>query len=304
MTLCLAWKNRNEIYFASDSRLTDGNHGIVTDNATKVFKVDVEIYGARDSSNPDAGEPLIHQTKYGICFSGSYLNGSLLADSIEEILSNIQISPYSDYSIDNLSDIAFAIYKQVSKQITEINGSLGLSEVLFGGYCLMNKDFHLYKFAPLPIQQNTLIDFEKSKIDLTKQTILLGDEKAKAAAKKLLFKINSSYSHFHLLREIIRDDSIQTVGGNIQSGIFYPSIFKTYGIVEYTSEEDEWGFLQVRDNYRFRGLKLDFNDSELRKGNLNIHKTFFNPFEDERDKLFKQVSESLEKKIKGTGKRE
>lgn len=298
MTLCLAWKIRDEVYFISDSRLTEGNQRTITDTATKVFKVDVEIYGARDSNKPDEEEPLIFQTKYGICFAGSYLNGSLIADSIEEILSNIQASPYSDYSISNLSDLAFAVYKQVSKQLAETNGAFGLSEMLFGGYCLMKESFHLFNFRPLPLEQDKLIEFEKTEIILGDQPVLLGDLQAKEAANELLKNINREYTYFHLLRDLIKDQSLPTVGGNIQSGIFYPSTFKTYGIVEYTADENEWGLLDVKDNYRFRGLNLDFDDSELRKGDLNIHKNFFNPFESERNALFDLANKKIEERVK------
>jgi hypothetical protein len=91
----------------------------------------------------------------------------------------------------------------------------------------------------------------------------------------LLEKINNDYSHFHLLREVINDLSIKTVGGNIQAGLFRTNRFKTYGIVEYSTFKDEFGILQVKDSYKFRGLSLDIEDNELRKGNLHIQKPFF-----------------------------
>jgi hypothetical protein len=41
MTLCLAWKKGNEVYFASNSRLTDNQKNILTNEATKIFKVGI-----------------------------------------------------------------------------------------------------------------------------------------------------------------------------------------------------------------------------------------------------------------------
>lgn len=298
MTLCLAWKQGQEIYFASDSRLTDTQKSVLTNDATKIFKVGVEIYGPVRSEEPEIPEPLLHQTTFGLCFTGSYLNGSLLADTIEEVLSNLQGTPeYSDFSIDNLTDIAFAIYKQVSKQLTEIHRENGLTEVLFGGYCPVNSEFKLYKFYPKPLISNETLDYEKEELNLNGQTILIGDKSAKEKAGELLKNLNRQYSHFHLLRDVINNTDIPTVGGNIQAGLFRPIKFKTYGIVEYSTFEDDYGMLQVKDSYKFRGLSLDFDDTELRKGNINIKKTFFNPFEHEREEFFNQVFKSIDEHV-------
>jgi hypothetical protein len=295
MTLCLAWKQGQEIYFASDSRLTDAQKSVLTNDATKVFKVGVEIYGPVRSEEPEIPEPLLHQTTFGLCFTGSYLNGSLLADTIGEVLSNLQGTPeHSDFSIDNLTDISFAIYKQVSRQLTEIHRENGLTEVLFGGYCPISNEFTLYKFYPKPLINGEPLDYEKEELNLNGQTIFIGDKAAKDKAGELLNNLNRHYSHFHLLRDIINDTEVPTVGGNIQAGLFRPTKFKTYGIVEYSTFEDEYGMLQVKDSYKFRGLSLDFDDTELRKGHINIKKTFFNPFEHEREAFFNQVLRSID----------
>ncbi len=47
----------------------------------------------------------------------------------------------------------------------------------------------------------------------------------------------------------------------------------------------------------FRGLKLDLDNAELRKGDININKPFFNPFEDERNALFNETSILNEKEV-------
>jgi hypothetical protein len=298
MTLCIAWKKGYEVYFASDSRLTDNQKSVLTNDATKIFKVGVEIYGPVRSEEPEIPEPLLHQTTFGLCFTGSYLNGSLLADTIEEVLSNLQgTREYSDFSIANLTDIAFAIYKQVSKQLTEIHRENGLTEVLFGGYCPINSEFKLYKFYPKPLIAGEPLYYEKEEVSINGQTIFIGDKLAKEKAGELLNNLNRQYSHFHLLRDIITNMDVPTVGGNIQAGIFRPTKFKTYGIVEYSTFEDDYGMLQVKDSYKFRGLSLDFDDTELRKGNINIKKTFFNPFEHEREEFFNQVFNGIDKHV-------
>jgi hypothetical protein len=72
MTLCLAWKQNNEYYFASDSRLSnDGS--IISDDANKIFNIKVEISGPVPSDTPMAEAPIVHQSSFGLCFAGSFL---------------------------------------------------------------------------------------------------------------------------------------------------------------------------------------------------------------------------------------
>jgi len=290
MTLCLAWKQGENIYFASDSRLMSSEETILTDYASKIFKVGVEIY--KDLPELFSGLPKkpIHQTTYGLCFSGSYLNGSILANTIDSFLSNILVVPYSDISIDNLSNIAFTIYKQVSQQLMQTSNENGLSQVLFGGYCLQTNDFKLYKFFPKDIEYGQVLEFGKEEINLNSQTILLGDAPAKLKAEELLEKVDAEYTHYHLLREIIQDTTFKTVGGNIQVGCFQPSKFRTHGFTEPSSYRDNDGYLQIEETYILSGLKLDFKDinNELFSGKIYPNELFFSPFQKEKMELIQQ----------------
>lgn len=290
MTLCLAWKQGQKIYFASDSRLTNSDNTVLTNYASKIFKIGVVIHNQFPETFSGLPEKPIHQTTYGLCFSGSYLNGSILSDTIDNFLSNILVGPYSDISIDNLSNIAFAIYKQVSQQLMEINNCKGLSEVLFGGYCLKTNNFKLFKFFPKGFVSGQILEFGKEEINLDCQTILLGDEPAKQKAQELLKKIDTDYTRYHLLREIIQDMTLPTVGGNIQVGCFQPREFKTHGIVEPSSYKDSNGYPQIEDTYKFSGLVLDLGDtnSELFSGKIQTYEAFLCLFQNEKNELIKQ----------------
>ena len=290
MTLCLAWKQGNSFYFASDSRLTNSDKTVLTNYATKIFKIGVQIYKDFPEIFSAIPQKSIYQTTYGLCFSGSYLNGTVLANTIDNFLSNILIGPLSDISIDNLSNIAFAIYKQVSEQLISINRDSGLSEALFGGYCLKTNEFKLYKFYPKEITPNQLFEFGKEEINLNKQTVFLGDKLPKEKAEEFLKKIDKNYTHYNLLKEIIQDSSLHTVGGDIQIGCFQLRKFKTHGFVETTLFEDENDNIQIKDIYKFNGLKLDMEDSksELFSGKIQTYEAFYNIFPKEKAELIKQ----------------
>lgn len=285
MTLCIAWKQHERVYFASDSRLTNPDKTIITNYATKIFKIKVAGIG------PSPDEAPIFSTDFGLCFTGSYLNGSLIADTISEVLSNLQVTPYSDYSIDNLSEIAFVVYKNVSVQLMELNREKGLAKALLGGLCPFANIFKLYEFAPNPSYTGSQMEFIKTEIIIAENSAFLGDNDAQCAATDLREKLSKTYSYFHILRDIINNAEISTVGGQIQVGVFEENTFRTSGIAEYALHKDEYGFHSVNNKLTFRGIDFGFIDSELRIGNINVVKTFFDPFELEHMQLFHQANQ-------------
>ncbi len=105
---------------------------------------------------------------------------------------------------------------------------------------LAKQRFKLYKFSAT-VSNN--VQFNKDEIHLTTQTILLGDKNAKQKANELLKKLGKRYTHIHLLREVIQNSSVTTVGGQIQCGLFRNNMFKTYGIIEYEKYQDECDFI-------------------------------------------------------------
>ncbi len=287
MTLCLAWKTHVEAFFISDSRLTDTYKRVVTDDSPKVFKINVRIF---DAAPAGEAPKLLHQTNFGMCFTGSYMNGSILADSTEEVLSNLQAIPqYSDTTMDNLSEIAFSIYKQISQGLVDIHQAGGLAKVLFGGLCPVTTMFRLYEFG-FDLNGPDGLVFEKKEIKTAAgELIIMGDGKAEREARKFWESEPKPLTAFHILRTIIKDAHIPTVGGPIQVGVFSPDGFQLNGIMEYEKYTDEFGHLAVKDHWRFRGFSLNLGDNELRRGDVNILKTFLNPFENERIAYNKEV---------------
>jgi hypothetical protein len=277
MTLCLAWKQDENIYFISDSRLTDNDKNIITDNATKIYNINLKLFSSTSSDTSEDNESPLYDSSFGMCFSGSYLNGSILADTIGEIFSTLQVAPdISDYSLEALSNIAFNIYKQVSTQLTMINREAGLCEVLFGGYCPIYKNFSLYKFHAN--FENETIEYKITKQNLTNEAILIGNFNAQEKAKELIKNINKDYNYFHLLQDIIIDHKIPEVGGEIQNGIFKNHEFKIYGIVESEKKQDEFGNETISNKFKFRGIEINYEDDDIIKYNMIFKKNYFDPF--------------------------
>src|SRR5689334_20124544 len=140
MTLCLAWTRSGEISFASDSRLTNGYKQTITDIATKIFTINVNVISKEQNS-------LLLNLKYGMCFTGSYLNGSILADTIGELLSSLMIKQGDLLDASTIATIAFGIFQDVSNHLMQFNGKEGLSAMWFAGYCTTQQKHRIFKFS-------------------------------------------------------------------------------------------------------------------------------------------------------------
>jgi hypothetical protein len=294
MTLCLAWKDKSKYYFSSDSRLRNES-GIITDKASKIFKINIRILGPSNREKTNTANEILLDSSYGLCFAGSYLNGSLLADTMNQVLTNLQGAPnFSDFSFSNLSNIAFNIYKQVSTQLMEINQINGLSNVLFGGHCIEKSKYIFYEFG---FKVNAQIDFYKNELNDNDFPKYIGDNTAKGKATELAQNLGTNYSHFHILRDIIVDTEINTVGGDIQTGIFENKKFDTHGILEYHIENNAHNFSEVKTEFKYRGIKIDYDNLEQSSGNIHRSISFINPFENERNQYHKEIIRGIDEDI-------
>lgn len=285
MTLCLAWKVNNEINLLSDSRLTK-EEKILTNNANKIYSIYVNAYKGTLESRKE-----IYSAKYGLCFAGSYLNGSLLADTISELTTEIFVEDVTDLNFDLINEIAFFVYENVSRHLMEINRFDTFSEVFFTGTNPIDGQTELSKFSFI-IDDNK-VTFLNEKIQLKNNHIFyLGNSKAIELAQSLEHKINQTFTHFHLLSKIITDNNILEVGGCIQYGCLLNGNFRTYGIVDfdYYKLEDINVFL-TKNTYSFRGLPMNLEDTKIKNLNCRINKVYMSPFTDKEKQIEEKVKQ-------------
>lgn len=290
MTLCLAWKKETNISLLSDSRLSDGET-ILTDNANKVFTINVRVVNQQDRQ-------VVFDSAYGMCFAGSYLNGSNLANTISELTSEIEIEDGEVVNFDKIAEIAFILYEYISRHLMEINRRKGLSEVFFIGYCPEAKDNKINKFYSKIGDEGT-IEFQRQDIELKEnELVYLGDSNAIQAAKELEGKIGYPYTEFHLISEIINNKEVPTVGGGIQYGCIVANKFRTYGIVDYELYEPQnrSEYFRVKEMFTFRSIPFNWEDSELKKIKVSLNKVFMAPYVDKKASLQKQSDEKNNEK--------
>ncbi len=288
MTLCIAWKRNNQIYLASDSRVTKkvgDEYYTTSDAAPKVYSIPLRIYGIGEDN-------LLYDKDWGFCLAGGYINGSGYANTLSEILSNLQIAPeVSDVSYTNILAIAFKIYEQISIDLVQSGNKEALAKVLITGICPLNEQtIFLYEFGYKLTSQG--VDYYSNGVNLDEQYHCIGDQDAIDYFQQNIV-IQQNGNVFQILKDVCKNPDLKTVGGNLQTGILRsgdPKHFSLYGFFESELEFDD-PFWTVSDKWNFRSIELK---PELFEGDIHIRKSFLTPFEDIRNALFDEAHQKNE----------
>jgi hypothetical protein len=85
--------------------------------------------------------------QYGLCFTGSYLNDSLLADTIREMISHLVLDDPHAIDAQTIARITFQIYQEVSRHLMAINRRSALTEMWLAGFCPASGRDRLFRFS-------------------------------------------------------------------------------------------------------------------------------------------------------------
>lgn len=271
MTLCLVWKNGGQIHFASDSRISFGNN-LYADVAIKVFSIPVKIYTATDAQTGQRS--LDYDHNIGMCFAGSTTNAYLVKESVYEVLQHLQYTPYTDFSMKGISRLVSKFYEHTSRRICEQIGDCGIADFFLGGYCPAARTLRVYKFTIDNSVHPIVANYEE--VLLTDGIELLGSGSTRA---REVLNYNQNIDRFRLLKDIIKDITIPSVGGNIQYGRFENNDFIVKGVQDY--EINANGRVNVRFN--LRGTELYKDDFACDYDDFHISYSFILPFKVEID---------------------
>jgi hypothetical protein len=242
MTLCVVWRTNDVVHFASDSRVTLAKNSYAN-IGIKVLSLPYNIYSPYDCITKERS--LDVSGELGICFAGSAINSLFLKESVAELLKELQYVPnYTNISMDSLSKLIFTAYRLISKEIcsTAIGGN-GRAALVVAGWCIEKKCIRTFL-----LETNDENNHSCNEI-LTKpnQHYFLGS--GASQAKDLLPSNPSNTDFLTVLKKVIDDENVGSVGGSIQYGHFDNSKFKLSGIVELSESVHYWrGALDVNSD--------------------------------------------------------
>lgn len=280
MTLCMAWKNGGQIHFASDSRISFGNNRYA-DVGIKVFSIPVKIYTATDTQT---GERSLHYDhNIGMCFAGYTTNAYVVKESVYEVLQHLQYTPYTDFSMKGISRLVYKFYEHTSRRICEQIARHGIADFFLGGYCPAARILRVYKFTIDDSAHPIVANYEE--VLSTDGIELLGSGSTRA---RELLSHTPNINRFRLLKDIIKDTTVPSVGGNIQYGTFENNNFVIKGVQDY--EIGANGEVNVR--FSLRGTELYKGDIVPDYDDFHISYTFITPFKAEIDEAIDNERET------------
>ncbi len=278
MTLVIANRLKNHISLSSDSRISFGAAGHI-DYGIKIFTVPISIYSPTSFKTNITN--LDYNYKLGLAVVGSAINAYTVKESVFEILQNLQYIPgYTDLSMKGIADLVFKVFNKTTLDLGNIIQQSGICELILTGYCPEKNALRVYEF---------FCDTSTYPIRPGYKEILISDGMeffgSGATEAENIYHLNNKLSPFHIVRQVINEGKVNTVGGGIQYGEFVSNNFKVYGVEDYLLNGDG-SFKEYI--YTLRGINLYRDEFECGDDGFHIAYSFKRPFEEEIKNIWKQ----------------
>lgn len=275
MTLVIAHRLKNKVSLTSDSRLNFGASGFI-DYGIKIFSVPVNIYSQPDRRTKS--KELIYSKNMGLAVVGSAMNAYTIKESVSEILQHLHyLSDRTDMSMTGIAKIVYKVFCRTTLDFGDLMQRNGICELILTGYCPQKKVQRVYKFScdtsGYPIKPN----YEEILID--DGMVFFGSGTIEA---KKIYQENTNLKPVFIVKRVILESKVDTVGGVIQYGEFLEDNFNIYGVEDYTLKED--GSFN-KFHYSLRGVNLYIKELEPDYDGFEVVYKFLRPFKNEKDKL-------------------
>jgi len=252
MTLCIVWREGENIKFCSDSRISFGDH-TTSDFGIKIVRMPFRIFDPNDESG---NQKLIATGDLGLCFAGSALGALMTKDALSELVSNLQAVPnFHDIGMDGIADFVKRAFEVISKAVSLALWERGQTKIVFAGYCAKQKRHRAFE-----MERNAKNEFQFDEILKLPTDHLFFGSGSKEAKLRDDVKHMTDKAAMEILQAVIDDPAVKGVGGNIQYGRFNGKQFQPYGVAKLGDGVHYW-----------RG-PLDFNGPDFDQANGLIPK--------------------------------
>lgn len=283
MTLVIAARKNGHVHFVSDSRVTFGDQGFC-DIGIKIFSNPVKVMSAIDPFTNESTTDYEHNV--GIAVIGGAINSYLIKDTIYEILQNVQHNSLNPrFSFEEVAKLVFKVYKRTSEELSFLRNN-SLCSVLLGGYCSEMDTIRIFKFEPNMNEEN-IWSYNFSEFLSEDGVEFFGKGKERAIA---INSIEQDLSPFEIMKMVIQDEDVPSVGGGIQYGGFHDKDFRILGIEDYSVNPDG----SFKEHlYTLRGISLYKNDFNYKDCDLHINYKFLRAFQKDIEMIKRKDIEGL-----------
>ena len=136
--------------------------------------------------------------------------------------------------MENVADLVFTAYRAVSRTLTQQIGELGLSTAVIAGYCTVEERLRAFKLVTTTQNESSC-----EEVLVNEGEYELFGSGAPAARKRIdgLGRAPTSFDFVAVLKAVVDDSNVNSVGGNIQYGKFQGTRFTTYGVLETFADD-------------------------------------------------------------------
>lgn len=244
MTLNIVWRDPgSRVHFFSDSRVNLGS--ATSDFGIKLTRMPYNIYGPVTNGQP---ADLLQCGDIAITFAGHSVLPLMIKETLAEILYRVQVIPgYSRYDMDALSKLIFHAFEIIAKDADfKTYGAINVG-IIFGGWCETARKHRIYK---MEVTQDTRPSLTEILVNPDSIEVM---GSGKVEAERLLSgKPLNQKTIFGVLKAVIDDPAVNTVGGNMQYGDLNANRFRLFGMSEVENGQVHY----------WRGM-LDLNSEEF-----------------------------------------
>lgn len=233
MTLCIAWRDNDGVHFSSDSRITFAQNSYA-DVGIKVLSLPYQILAPLDHCENNFRN-ITFSGELGMCFAGSAVNSLIIKEALAEILKTLQHIPgHTDTSMQGIADFILVAYREISRKVCETSiGENGRAEMLIGGFCHVKKVVRIFRFSTDNLNNHTCQEVLQEP-----SHILLGT--GRSHAQREMPMTPALHDYFNILKTVIADTNVPSVGGNIQYGQFKDNQFIVHGVYDFGPPVHYW----------------------------------------------------------------
>jgi hypothetical protein len=225
MTLAAIWRSgddarRFDLWAASDSRISD-SYGKLIDEGIKIFELPVRC--AKPNAEGSFSD-VFYSSSFGLVCAGSTLIFQHVYATLVPLLNNLGALNETAVSIRDAADLAAWVCETLVSSLGQRKGPDALRvEMALIGWCPLEQQVDGYSLLPRTAG-GTFEGVEPVHLDLSNGNVtFLGDQLTKS--RHLMAEVQHAgqpdspvgVAPLTVIREMIEDDSVPTIGGDVQA---------------------------------------------------------------------------------------
>jgi hypothetical protein len=268
MTLCALQRQNQQVWVATDSRLTWRGRSVPADVGVKLMPLVLRVYGAVEAGS-NAPPTLLHTRVLGLATVGSLVTTFVAKQLLEAVLSSLQAAGHlADLSMRTIAEVCAKVLESVSRDVCNAIFEDGTGQLVLVGKCLETHHPRVFVLRVPEAGGGKVVEIEE--VLQENGVLYLGSGREAAEA------INPTGWLFDTVQKVADDPEVPSVGGNVQFGVLSEDDFRIMGVRAVKVNHD---LKEFYIGYFVAGLEILGGDAFLADRGLILRGSFLNPID-------------------------